>query len=132
MPDEVLELRGGDARDAERVEQRLDPAPEPEREAAAGEPVHRGGVRGGDHRVAGVVVRRRRGDAERRDDAATAPESVTASLMLKRSEMNAVPKPSASPARHLVEQLGGRLGCSGQHVEAELVQLRAIHGCRST
>ena len=31
--------------------------------------------------------------------AAAAPESVTASLMLKRSEMNAVPRPIASPSR---------------------------------
>ena len=97
--DEVLELRGGDARDAVGVEQRRDAPPEAEREPAAGEPVHRRGVRRRDHRVAGVVVRRRRGDAERRATTPpTAPDSVTASLMLNRSEMNALPSPSASPA----------------------------------
>ena len=33
------------------------------------------------------------------EQAAAAPESVAASLMLKRSEMNTEPKPIASPAR---------------------------------
>ncbi len=41
----------------------VDAPAEPEREAAAGEAVHRRGVGRGDHRVAGVVVRRRGGDA---------------------------------------------------------------------
>ena len=65
-PDEVLDLRGRDPGDAVGVEQRRDAASEPEREPPAGEPVHRRGVRRGDDRVAGVVVRRRGRDPERR------------------------------------------------------------------
>ena len=57
------------------------------------------------------------------DTAPTAPESVNASLMLKRSEMNVEPRPSASPAAHLVDQLDRRLRRAREHVEAELVQL---------
>ena len=53
---EVLELRGGDARDAVRVLHRRDAAAQPEHETAAGQALHGARDGGGDHRVAGVVV----------------------------------------------------------------------------
>jgi hypothetical protein len=46
--------------------------------------------------------------------APAAPDSVAASLMLKRSEMNAVPRPIASPARTWSTISRGDLGAPGR------------------
>ena len=55
------------------------------------------------------------------ETAAAAPESVAASLMLKRSEMKVEPKPIASPSRTSSRSSARRLGLSGEGVERELV-----------
>ena len=55
------------------------------------------------------------------DTAPTAPESVAASLMLKRSEMKQAPMPMRLGLAHLVEQLARRARLAGERVEAELV-----------
>ena len=53
------------------------------------------------------------------DTAPTAPDSVAASLMLNRSEMNTQPRPSRSPSCDLLDQVAGRRRRAGQRVEAE-------------
>ena len=63
-PDRVLDLRVRDAGQVDDVEQEVEAAAEPEREAAAGEAVHRRRHRGGGEQVARVVVRGRGRDAE--------------------------------------------------------------------
>ena len=70
-PDHVLELRHRHPRHAHDVEEHVEAAPEAEREAPAGEPVHRRAERRGDEQVARVVVRRRGRD--RRASMLTAP-----------------------------------------------------------
>ncbi len=52
--------------------------------------------------------------------AAAAPESVTASLMLNRSEMKAVPRPIASPSRTSSMSSAGDWGAPARRVEAQL------------
>ena len=62
------------------------------------------------------------------DTAPTAPDSVTASLMLKRSEMKVEPRPSASPAATSSISSARRLRRAGEHVEAELVERLEVGG----
>ena len=66
QPGEVLELRGGRRLEPERPHHRVDAAAEPEREPAAGQPMHRRRVRRGDDRMASVDVRRPGGDLDAR------------------------------------------------------------------
>ena len=70
---EVLHLRGGDRRHPERLVHRRDAAADAEREAPAGQPVHRGRPRPGDERMARVVIGRRRGDLHPGGDRAGRP-----------------------------------------------------------
>ncbi len=69
-PDRVLDLRVRDAGQVDDVEEEVEAAAEPEREAAAGEAVHRRGHRRGGEQVARVVVRGRGRDAEPLGDGA--------------------------------------------------------------
>ena len=66
----VLHLGRGDPADAVGVLHPGDAATEAEDEAATGEGLHGAGVARGDHEVAGVVVRRRSGDADALGDSA--------------------------------------------------------------
>ena len=127
MPDEVLDLRGRDPRDAVRVEERRDPAAEPEREPTVREPVHRGRVRRGDHRVARVVIRRRGRDAERRRHRADRARERERLLDVEAFGDERGAETEALARGDLVDQLDRRLRRAGQHVEAELVQLRLVH-----
>ncbi len=78
---------------------------------------------GGDDRMAGVVVGRRGGDLRSvLDTAPTAPESVAASLMLKRSEMKTAPEAEPLGVAHLGDEVPGDPARARQRVEAEPVE----------
>jgi hypothetical protein len=108
--DEVLHLRVRDRGDAERAEQELDPAPEPEREAAAVRRcivVAKESVTAGWRVlwfVAAVAI------PSRVDAAPAAPESAPASFTFQRSEMNAAPSPSVSASRTSSSRSRGERG----------------------
>ena len=54
--------------------------------------------------------------------AATAPQSVDASLRLKRSDTNARAEPERLGLARFVEEIAGRVGVPRERVEAQLVQ----------
>ena len=119
---EVLQLGGGDARDAEHVEDHIDAAAEPERETPAGEPMHGGGEARGHDRVTGVVVGHAGGNAERLRYRADGSGECRRFLDVEAlgDEDRAEPQPLG--LLHLVDQRARRGWRAGQSVERELVE----------
>ncbi len=58
---------------------------------------------------------------------AAAPDSVTASLTLKRSLMNTAPSPSSSASTTLLDEIARVLSAASERVEAELGKSRIAH-----
>ncbi len=124
----VLHLGGGDAGDAEGVLHQRDPATEAEHVPAAGQLVHGHGVRGRHHRMAGVVVGGRGGDADlRRHRPGRAGEGGRLlHVVALGDEGRAEAEGLALPC--LVEQRRRRRGATGQQVEAQFVEAAVGHG----
>ena len=121
--DEVLDLRGRDPRDAVRVEEGSDAAAEAQREATVGEAVHRRRVGRGDDRVPGVVVRCRGRDPEGRRHRAHGAGERERFFDVEAFGDERGAEAERLTGRDFADQLGGRLRCAREHVEAELVQL---------
>ena len=130
--DEVLELCGRHARHAEGVEQHVDAPTQPEREPASGEAVHSRRVGGRHGRMPGVVVRRRRGDAERAGGGSRRARQRHRFLDVEPLGDERAPEAERLTGRHLVQQFGRRLRRPGEDVEAQLVQLRRLAAGRVT
>ncbi|MEZ5249092.1 MAG: hypothetical protein R2713_07735 [Ilumatobacteraceae bacterium] len=120
-PGDVFQLGSGDA-EAVGVEHAVHAAPEPEDEPPAGHAVHRGGVAGRDDRMAGVVV----GDTGRdahplgHGPGGAAQRADLLDVEPFAEEHGAEAERLAVAA--LLEQVGRRLRCAGEPVEAELVE----------
>src|SRR5262249_40645013 len=123
--DEVLELRRRDAVDPVRVLQRGNAASETEHEAPAGEALHRAREARGDHRMAGVVVRRRGLDADALAHRARRPRERRGFLLVVALGDERGAEAERLARTYLVDEIARAAGLPRKHVEPEFVMRHA-------
>ena len=124
-PGEVLEGGGGDAGDAVGVLDEGDAPTEAEHEPAAGQALHRPGQAGGDHRVAGVVIGGRGDDGQLLADRTRGPGQDADLLLVEALRQEDRAEAHRLGGAHLVDQVAGAVGLSGQSVETQFGEASA-------
>jgi hypothetical protein len=125
---EVLHLRGGDRRHAERPIHGGVPATDPEGESALRQQVHGGGPRSSDQRMAGVVIGCGGGDLHAAGGRAGRTDQRRRLLDVPSLGDERGAEAELLTASRLVHQTPGALAaCAGQQVVAELVQHPVRH-----
>src|SRR5690606_12416058 len=117
--DDVLELRGGDPRQAHDVEEHIEAAAEAEGEAPAGEPVQGRRERRGQQRVPGVVVGGGGGDPDPLARRGGGPGQRGGLLGREPLGQEDRPESEALALGDLGEQVARRGGMAGQPVEPQ-------------
>ena len=128
--DRVLHLGAGDLRDAHHVEEQVEAAAEPERVAAAGEPVHGGRERRGHQRVAGVVVGRGGGDADGLADRAGGAGQDGGVLDVEALGEEDRADAETLGETDLGEEVARARGVTGEPVATELGKVLSVRGRR--